>query len=90
MEKEIIREKFRVKSSLIDYLIYDYQKKELEVRFKRGRYKGEVRSYGGVTKNELDSILTAESPGRRLLKVIAKKRGDDSGLWGYLLKKIKP
>lgn len=89
MEKEVIREKFKVKSSLINYLVYDYQKEELDVKYKRGKHKGNTRTYTNISQAELKEILESDSPGKQLLKLIGKKKGNSDGLWGYFVEKIK-
>ena len=89
MKNEVIKEKFKLDSTLVEYVIYDYQKKELDVLYKKGKHKGNTRTYKHITEVELREIVESDHPGKRLLKTIAKKKGNSSGLWGYFTEKIK-
>ena len=62
-------------STLIEFLEYDQQKRELLVKFKRGKYKGRLRRYFDVSNNAFMQILDSESVGKTLLKVISNKKG---------------
>ena len=62
-------------SSLVEFLEYDQRKKELLVKFKRGKYKGKQRRYADVSKNSFMQLLDSESIGKSLLRLIKDKKG---------------
>lgn len=62
-------------SSLVEFLEYDQRKKELLVKFKRGKYKGRQRKYTDVSSGAFMQLLDAESIGKSLLRLIKDKKG---------------
>ena len=62
-------------SSLVEFLEYDQHKRELLVKFKRGKYKGKQRRYADISKQSFMQLLDAESVGKSLLRLIANKKG---------------
>ncbi|MCS6832766.1 MAG: KTSC domain-containing protein [Flammeovirgaceae bacterium] len=88
MQAEILKEKFLVKSSLVEYLVYDYEKRTLEVKYKSGKHKGQTCVYKNFSQDHLKDILRAESVGKELLKILNKKK-ESISWWGYILEKIR-
>ncbi|MEN7550857.1 KTSC domain-containing protein [Rapidithrix thailandica] len=83
--REVVSEKVTIpQSSLIDYLVYNYEKRELHVKFKRGKHKGQLRMYHGFSRSEYEGVVNAESPGRTLLKYLAQKRPKHGGFFSKL------
>lgn len=83
--KEILMEKVVPESSsLVEYLIFDAKSKLLEVKYKRGKYKGKSRKYKNFSKEEFEYITDAESIGKRLLSVLKKREMDRErdSIWG--------
>ncbi|GAB4345023.1 MAG: hypothetical protein OHK0038_25260 [Flammeovirgaceae bacterium] len=88
MQAEIVKEKFLVKSSLVEYMIYDYERKTLEVMYKSGKHKGELCTYKNFSKDHLKEVLKAESVGRELMRILKRKK-ETVSWWGYILDKIR-
>jgi len=62
-------------STLVEFLEYDQRKKEMLVKFKRGKYKGMERRYIDIPKGDFMEVLESESVGKSLLKLIKDKKG---------------
>ncbi len=62
-------------STLIEFLEYDQQKKELLVKFKRGKYKGKKRRYFDISNKAFMQILDSESVGKSLIRIVQNKKG---------------
>ena len=87
--KEVLLERFvPEQSSLVEYLIYDTQAKELEVKYKRGKYAGKSRKYKGFIREEFDYITSGESVGKRLIGVLRRKKEENrnQSFWGKIQK----
>jgi len=85
--KEVLLERVVPESStLVEYLIFDAQAKQLEVKYKRGRHKGKARKYRNFSREEFEYITDAESIGKRLLSVLKKREMDKErdSLWGKI------
>jgi len=71
IETDVLRKiTVEVKSSLIDYLEYSKDNCLLKVKFKHGKHKGKIRSYEEVSPEQFFNILTAESVGKALIKLL--------------------
>lgn len=85
--KEVLLERITPeKSSLVEYMIFDAQAKQLEVKYKRGKHKGKARKYRNFSKEEFEYITDAESIGKRLLSVLKKREMDSeqASIWGKI------
>lgn len=74
MTNKVLNLRVTPSSTLIEFLEYDQQKKELLVKFKRGKYKGRLRRYFDVSNNAFMQILNSDSVGKSLLRVIKNKK----------------
>ncbi len=79
--REVLQEKVTItRSSLIDFVVYNYQTRVMQVKFKRGKHRDMVKEYTDVTFEDFNEIITAESPGRALLKVLKRNKNSHSFL----------
>ncbi|MEM9022130.1 MAG: KTSC domain-containing protein [Bacteroidota bacterium] len=71
--KGVIEEKIHVKSSIIEYFVYNYETRDLRVQYR----KGKQRSYSDIPESDLKEILAARSVGKTFLKYLDRnqKRG---------------
>ena len=67
--KNIKEFKVNVRSSIIEYLAYDYIQTCLIVKFKSNRYGKKLRTYEEVSISNFLEILAADSIGRTVLKL---------------------
>ena len=85
--KEVLLERVTPeKSTLVEYMVFDAQSKQLEVKYKRGKHKGKARKYRNFSKEEFEYITDAESIGKRLLSVLKKREIDkeQASIWGKI------
>ena len=66
--------KVDVFSSMVDFIEYSQNNNILLVKFKKGKYKGKIRSYDSVTPSQFFQILESDSVGRSVLKFAEKRR----------------
>ncbi len=66
--REVVVEKISVKSSIINYLIYNHQKLELEVFYKNGKH----RVYEDFSAADLKYVMESSSVGKALLSRVKK------------------
>ncbi|PWJ41996.1 KTSC domain-containing protein [Sediminitomix flava] len=79
MVKEVLKEKIVIEnSSLIEFLIYDYEAEFLEVKYKRGKHKGKIRGYESITLQDYKEIINSESVGRQLLRTLSHRQKEES------------
>lgn len=77
--REIIEERININSSsLIEYVIYNRQTLLFQVKYKKGKYKGRIRLYEGITIDEYNQIIQSNSKGRMLMKVLKKKKEENA------------
>ncbi len=76
MIKQVLQEKYVVSSKLIEYLIYDHQTKLLQVKYKSGKNKGELKSYKNVDSSAVDVIVQSESPGKALMSILKQIKAE--------------
>lgn len=82
--KEIIQEKIMTpKSSLIQYVIYDYHNEVLQVKYKRGKRKGQLKTYKNISTQEYEWIMSSDSQGKSLLYVLAQKKEEDKSFFSF-------
>lgn len=73
MSKQETPERIIVDSKLIEYMIYDRNTEVLEVMYKSGGYKGQLKKYTEFGAGALDYIVNHESPGKALQGVLRKR-----------------
>ena len=78
MTKQVLQEKIFVESKLIEFLIYNYQTNLLEVKYKQGKHKGELRKYSNFDSSALDTILQSDSPGKTLLSTLKQIKEEEA------------
>ena len=66
--------KVDVTSSIIEYLEYSYNEYVLNIKFKRGRHRGKVRSYDETTPQESFELLNEPSVGKAVLKMLDARK----------------
>jgi len=77
--KEIIEEKINIKgSSLIEFIIYNRKTFLLQVKYKRGKYKNQIKLYEGIVADEYNQVMESHSKGRTLMKVPKKKKEENA------------
>lgn len=69
MNKRVIRLSVEVDSSVIESIEYNGISHVLDVKYKRGKYKGRTKHYTGVAHDTFLEILNAESIGRTILSL---------------------
>lgn len=86
VQKEVVQEKVSFEnSSLIEFITYDFGTQTMQVKYKRGKHKGTLRTYEGIPKDAYEEILNAPSShGKALLKVIGRYRKKETGFWHTL------
>jgi len=77
-QRKVLVEKFIPVSSMIDFMIYKYGEKLLEVRFKKGKY----RVYENISEGDLNTILEAPSVGKALMSMVRSKESSSPGILG--------
>lgn len=75
MTNKVLNLRVTPSSTLIEFLEYDQLRKEMLVKFKRGKYKGMERRYFDISNSAFMEVLNSESVGKSLLKVIKDKKG---------------
>lgn len=75
MTNKVLNLRVKTASTLIEFLEYDQQKREMLVKFKRGKYKGRQRRYFDISNSAFMQILNAESVGKSFLKITKDKKG---------------
>lgn len=61
-------------SSLVEFLEYDQRRKEMLVKYKRGKYKGMEKKYFDISKNSFMIILNSDSIGKSLIRLVQNKK----------------
>ncbi|MBD0402509.1 KTSC domain-containing protein [Flammeovirga sp. EKP202] len=89
--REILVEKIITpESTLIEFLIYDRQKKSLQVAYKRGRHAGENRVYKNFPADSFDMIITAPSKGKALLRELKRYKKEENSFFSFFKKIFNP
>ncbi|NME70180.1 KTSC domain-containing protein [Flammeovirga aprica] len=82
--REILVEKIITpESTLIEFLIYDRQKKALQVNYKRGKHAGETRVYKNFPADSFDMIITARSKGKALLRELKRYKQEEKSFFSF-------
>ncbi|MEH0156669.1 KTSC domain-containing protein [Limibacter armeniacum] len=82
--KEILQEKVQTpESSLIEFMVYDFDSEILQVKYKRGKRKGQVRTYKRISNKEYGWIMKSSSKGRALLTVLTQHRNEEVGVMSF-------
>ncbi|MBX2844024.1 MAG: KTSC domain-containing protein [Flammeovirgaceae bacterium] len=69
LEKDITK-----RSSILEYMRYSEQEKELEVKFKKGKWKGKKKVFKNISKEVYQTIIDSESVGRALIEVVGEQK----------------
>jgi hypothetical protein len=70
---EAIKVRKEVKSSVIESLVYEYEQQTLEVNYKRGKRKGQLRKFKKISKEFFEDLIASKSVGKRI-RELSKKR----------------
>ncbi|KXX70016.1 KTSC domain-containing protein [Flammeovirga sp. SJP92] len=82
--REILVEKIITpESTLIDFLIYDRQKKTLQVTYKRGKHAGKSKVYRNFPADSFDMIITAPSKGKSLLRELKRYKQEEKSFFSF-------
>ncbi|MGB3469071.1 MAG: hypothetical protein WBA74_27545 [Cyclobacteriaceae bacterium] len=74
MTNNVLNLRVTPNSTLIEFLEYDQRKKEMLVKYKRGKYKGMEKRYFDISKNGFMNILNSDSVGRSLIRLVQNKK----------------
>lgn len=62
------------RSTVLEYMRYSEQGKELEVKFKKGKWKGKKKVFKNISKPVYQTIIESESVGRALFEVVGEQK----------------
>lgn len=82
--REILVEKITTPdSTLIEFLIYDRQKKVLQVAYKRGKHAGKNKTYNNFPADSFDMIITSKSKGKALLRELNRYKKEENSFFSF-------
>lgn len=73
---EVLKQKYEISSSVIEYLIYDSHLRILEVKYKKGKRQGQLTKFKNVSKEQFNEIINSKSVGKKIKQLSDnRKRG---------------
>jgi hypothetical protein len=68
-------------STLVEFVIFNHEKRQMKVKYLRGKHEGKVRTYNNIPPEAFKNITEAKSKGKQVLKTIAKYRQEKSSFF---------
>lgn len=84
MNRQVLKERFFLNSKLLEFVIYDYESKTLEVKYKQGKHKGELRKYKDFDSSALHMVIQSDSPGSTLMGILKQVQGENNSVFSKI------